>query len=190
VALESRRSLYYYPAQTFEQYLKNSGIGINVLRAGRICQPRALIPQDILADGRYVLCDPGEGFNGDVLVCLSSDFEGGWLKIPARIPLALFHKEDTAPDGCEDGLKRTKYYCQPAALKPGDIIGNGDEVLALPSRCRDEVSLVLTGGKEGHCFPVPACIPIALLTDEDNAPEGIWAQAREWRARHSRMISV
>jgi len=53
--------------------------------------------------------------------------------------------------------------CQPRALKVGDILATGDEVLSEPREGGNGlVEVHLTGGTKGHWVGVPARIPIAL----------------------------
>ncbi len=66
---------------------------------------------------------------------------------------------------------RTARFSQPGALQKGDILATGDRLLSPPREGGNgSVLLHLTGGFYGHWIGVPARIPIALLTPEDNAP--------------------
>ncbi len=75
---------------------------------------------------------------------------------------------------------RTMRLAQPRALRVGDILATGCKVLSPP---RDggngSVLIHVTGGSDGHWVGVPARIPIALLTQEDNAPEELWSKVRK-----------
>lgn len=77
--------------------------------------------------------------------------------------------------GNGDNLLRTDRLAQPKALKPGDILATGDEVLSEPREGGNGSVLVhLTGGLDGHWIGVPGRLPIALLTPEDGAPTELW----------------
>lgn len=63
---------------------------------------------------------------------------------------------------------RTEYCAQPWALREGDVLANGDVVLAPPLEAGNGgVELLLTGGRSGHRIRVPARIPIALAPNPD-----------------------
>ncbi len=81
----------------FVEHARKYGGGYNALRTSRLAQPRTLRPGDILATGDRVLSFPSEGGNGSVLIHLTGGFEGHWVSVPARIPIALLTKEDDAP---------------------------------------------------------------------------------------------
>ncbi len=72
--------------------------GENMLRTERLAQPRALEIGDILATGDRVLSPPREGGNGSVLLHLTDGFDGHWVDVPARIPIALLTEDDNAPE--------------------------------------------------------------------------------------------
>ena len=75
---------------------------------------------------------------------------------------------------------RTSRLAQPGALEVGDILATGDVVLSTPREGGNgSVMIHLTGGLDGHWISVPARIPIALLTKEDNAPEALWAESKK-----------
>lgn len=77
--------------------------------------------------------------------------------------------------GCGRNRLRTNRLAQPGALIAGDIIATGDRVLSPPREGGNGSVLIhLTGGLSGHWISVPARIPIALLTKEDNAPKEVW----------------
>lgn len=66
---------------------------------------------------------------------------------------------------------RTTRLAQPGALKKGDVLATGCKLLSEPREGGNgSVLLHLTGGIHGHWIGVPARIPIALLTPEDNVP--------------------
>ena len=73
------------------------GLGDNMLRTERLAQPCALNVGDILATGDKVLSPPREGGNGSVLLHLTGGFDGHWVGVPARIPIALLTADDDAP---------------------------------------------------------------------------------------------
>jgi hypothetical protein len=79
-------------------YAKMKGRGICRLRTNRLAQPGALVEGDILATGCRVLSEPREGGNGQVLLHLTGGFNGHWVGVPARIPIALLTPEDQAPE--------------------------------------------------------------------------------------------
>jgi len=69
---------------------------------------------------------------------------------------------------------RSDRFANPAALKKGNVLANGDRLLSPPREGGNgSVLLHLTGGFDGHWMGVPACIPIALLTKADKAPPGL-----------------
>jgi len=81
----------------FEGHISNYGLGVNMLRTPRLAQPRALRVGDVLATGDRVLSLPREGYNGSVFIHLTGGFDGHWVGVPARIPIALLTEEDKAP---------------------------------------------------------------------------------------------
>ena len=81
----------------FEGHIRNHGLGVNMWRTPRLAQHCALIVGDLLATGDRVLSPPREGGNGSVLLHLTGGFDGHWVGVPARIPIALLTKEDDAP---------------------------------------------------------------------------------------------
>lgn len=82
----------------FEEYIQQHGSGHNYLRTSRVVQPGALCIGDVLANGDKVLSLPREGGNGSVLIHLTGGFDGHWIDVPARIPIALLTSEDNAPE--------------------------------------------------------------------------------------------
>lgn len=82
----------------FEQHVQRYGSGDNMLRTGRLAQPCALQVGDILATGDRVLSLPREGGNGSIMLHLTGGFNGHWVGVPARIPIALLTQEDGAPE--------------------------------------------------------------------------------------------
>lgn len=82
----------------FEEHVRRYGSGDNMLRTTRLAQPCALRVGDILATGDRVLAPPREGGNGSVLLRLTGGFNGHWVGVPARIPIALLTGEDNTPD--------------------------------------------------------------------------------------------
>lgn len=96
---EPSTALYGYGiTQTFEEYLKSHGSGTNMLRTTRVCQPGALKPGDILATGDEVLSEPRGAYNGGVFIHLTGGWNGHWIDVPARIPIALLADDDDAPE--------------------------------------------------------------------------------------------
>jgi len=84
------------PAIGYEGYINRHGSGNNKLRTPRVVQPGALRVGDILANGDKVLSLPREGSNGSVWIHLTGGFDGAWIDVPARIPIALI--DDEAPE--------------------------------------------------------------------------------------------
>ena len=83
---------------------------------------------------------------------------------------------------------RAPRFAQPNVLKANDILANGDMVLSEPREGGNgSVLLHLTGGLKGHWVGVPARIPIALLTPDDEEydalKESAVSHAREIRER-------
>lgn len=78
----------------FEGHRKHYGNGTNMLRTERLAQPKALKIGDMLATGDRVLSEPREGGNGSVFIHLTGGFDGHWIDVPARIPIALITKAD------------------------------------------------------------------------------------------------
>lgn len=97
--LPGTRLYNYGPPYGFEGHIRNRGNGTNRLRTDRLAQPGALQVGDILATGDKVLSSPREGGNGSVLIHLTGGFDGHWIGVPARIPIALLTKEDNPPPG-------------------------------------------------------------------------------------------
>lgn len=97
--LPGTRLYDYGPPYGFEGHIRNRGNGINRLRTTRLAQPGALQVGDILATGDKVLSPSREGGNGTVLIHLTGGFNGHWIGVPARIPIALLTKEDHPPPG-------------------------------------------------------------------------------------------
>jgi hypothetical protein len=81
-----------------QEHLREYGNGDNLLRTDRLAQPKALRTGDILATGDEVLSEPREGGNGSVLLHLTGGFDGHWVGVPGRIPIALLTPEDNAPE--------------------------------------------------------------------------------------------
>jgi len=72
---------------------------------------------------------------------------------------------------------RTSRLAQPGALKIGDVLATGDQVLSAPREGGNGSVLIhLTGGTDGHWIGVPARIPVALLTKDDDAPPALWGK--------------
>lgn len=145
----------------FERYLKEYGTGTNRLRTDRLAQVGALKAGDILANGTHVWSDPREGGNGSVFLHL--DIGGGWFgtwfDVPARIPIAL----------------RTADNKKPRVLRKGDILATGEQIFSDPvENGKGLTNLVLAEGEYRVSIDVPTCIPIAILTPEDNAPKALW----------------
>jgi hypothetical protein len=86
---------------------------------------------------------------------------------------SLGFKEFLHNRGSGHNRLRTPRLSQPGALKVGDVLATGDSVLSEPREGGNGAVLIhLTGGWHGHWISVPARIPIALLTDEDQIPDG------------------
>jgi adenine-specific DNA methylase len=84
---------------SYEEYVLHRGTGNNQLRTHRFSHPEVLKKGDILANGDRLLSPPREGGNGSVLLHLTGGFDGHWIGVPARIPIALLTKADKAPHG-------------------------------------------------------------------------------------------
>ena len=81
-------------------------------------------------------------------------------------------------------LLRTERLAQPRALKIGDILATGDEVLSNPRvGFNSSVLIHITGGLDGHWIELPPRIPIALLTKEDSAPTELWEYHKKHKPR-------
>lgn len=183
----SGSELYPHQPYGFERYLENDGNGTNALRTERLAQTRTLQAGDVLATGVSVLAEPREYGNGGVLIRLSTCFFGVSFSVPGRIPIALRKTlEDTAPqsDNIDTNTMRTDRWAQPKALQVGDILATGERVLSL-SKDEDpdgdvqiHLSSMKAGWPDGDWIPVPAVIPIALLTKADNAPPELWELSR------------
>jgi hypothetical protein len=81
----------------YADFVRERGSGHNLLRTTRFSQPRALLKGDILSTGDKLLSEPREGGNGSVLLHLTGGFDGHWIGVPARIPIALLTPEDGSP---------------------------------------------------------------------------------------------
>jgi hypothetical protein len=153
--------LYNYgPPYGFEKHLNEYGNGTNRLRTHRLAQVGALKSGDILANGAHVWSDPREGGNGITLLHLDigGEWFGTWYKVPPRIPIALFTK---------DNIQK--------AVKKGDILATGELVFSDPDvRDNGVTYLDLAEGAYRTLIDVPSCIPIATLIPEDNAPKALW----------------
>jgi hypothetical protein len=76
--------------------------------------------------------------------------------------------------GTGENMLRTSRLAQPRALKVGDVLATGDRILSPPREGGNgSVMIHLSGGINGHLIEVPARIPIALLTKDDNAPKAL-----------------
>ncbi|MFA6588178.1 MAG: hypothetical protein WCT08_03855 [Patescibacteria group bacterium] len=78
--------------------------------------------------------------------------------------------------GTGRNMLRTPRIVQPCALQPGDVLATGEPVLSLPREGGNgTVYIHLSNGRDrdGVWIGVPARIPLALLTDEDGAPEAV-----------------
>lgn len=70
---------------------------------------------------------------------------------------------------------RTARLAQPLVLQKGDILATGEKVLSPPRLGGNgTVFIQLSGGTKSHWVALPARIPVALLTDSDNAPAQLW----------------
>ena len=92
------------------------------------------------------------------------------LKIDQRSSPYGLH-EHLRRDGNGDNRLRTERIVQPRALKKGDILATGDEVLA---DSREGYNGGVYINLNGDWIDVPARIPIALLTAADNPPQELW----------------
>lgn len=93
-----RRSISY----DLKGHIRHRGLGINMLRMPRFAQPCALNTGDVLVTGDRLLSPPREGGNGSIWLHLTGGFEGHWVEVPSRIPIALLTDEDNAPsDLCD-----------------------------------------------------------------------------------------
>ena len=54
------------------------------------CDPRALRTGDQLVCGDYVLAEPEQGFNGSVRIKLTGGWDGHWIEVPSRLPIAIW----------------------------------------------------------------------------------------------------
>jgi len=81
----------------FTEHLRRYGNGDNLLRTPHVAQPQALKVGDVLATGDRVLSPPRSGYNGSVLIHLTGGLKGHWIKVAARIPLALLAEGDDVP---------------------------------------------------------------------------------------------
>jgi hypothetical protein len=84
-------------AYGFTEHVRRYGLGDNMLRTPHLAQPCALQVGDILATGDRVLSPPREDYNGSILIHLTGGFDGHWIKVAGRLPIALLTKEDDAP---------------------------------------------------------------------------------------------
>lgn len=73
--------------------------------------------------------------------------------------------------GDGDNCLRTVRLAQPRALKRGDILATGDKVLSAP---RNGYNGLVWLNLDGDWIEVPARIPIAILTEADQAPAALW----------------
>jgi hypothetical protein len=81
----------------YAEFINHRGTGNNHLRTYYFSQPGVLKKGDILANGDRLLSPPREGGNGSVLLHLTGGFDGHWIDVPARIPIALLITELGAP---------------------------------------------------------------------------------------------
>lgn len=81
-------------------------------------------------------------------------------------------------------MLRTVRVAQPQALKRGDILATGERILAEPRQgFNGAVWVKMTGGNNGHWIELPSRIPLALLTEEDNAPDELWKESKRKRRK-------
>ena len=84
------------------------------------------------------------------------------------------YEEYLSRKGDGSNLLRTTRIAQPLALRRGDILANGDRVLATPQNgFNGSVWVLLSGGRNGHWIKMAPRLPIALLVEADDAPKGI-----------------
>ncbi|MCX6703070.1 MAG: hypothetical protein NTV02_00030 [Candidatus Zambryskibacteria bacterium] len=87
-----------------------------------------------------------------------------------NIPLVTNSQEEFSQTlGTGKNMLRTSRLAHPRALRAGDILATGCKVLSEP-RDGGNGSVEIHIDHEGCWISVPARIPIALLTPEDNAP--------------------
>lgn len=82
----------------FDKHIERYGSGDNMLRTMQLSQPSALRVDDTLATGDKVLSVPRDAGNGGVWIHLSGGFDGHWIRVPARIPIALLSRGDNVPE--------------------------------------------------------------------------------------------
>lgn len=138
------------------------------------------------AEGRLRIWDPEGGILslGSMRVYLEDAFP---ILAGVKLPGTQFAKgtsygfeEFVRRYGSGHNMLRTTRVVQPRALRVGDILATGDRVLSLPREGGNGSVLIhLTGGVNGHWIGVPARIPVALLTEEDNAPKAVWKHGEE-----------
>ena len=77
--------------------------------------------------------------------------------------------------GCGQNYLRTARFAQPGGLKVGDILATGEKVLSPPREGGNGAVLVhlSSGRKDGTWLSFPSRTALALLTTEDNPPEGL-----------------
>lgn len=177
----------------FDEHLIEWGSGTNLLRTDRFAQPTALKSGDILASG-HEIAQPCRGYNSSVVIPMVIQhpyhpMAHEWMNTAPRLPVALYLPGESQFD-IEDvvgGKLRTNRWAQPLALREDDLLPTGDRVIAAPQFVHGhDIKVMLTGGWTGHEIYIHYYLPIALLTEDDGAPEEIWKKAREWKPNPSR----
>lgn len=143
-------------------HIKYHGSGYNLYRGEDFAQPRALKVGDVLSNGWTIVDDSRESYNGGVEVRFDR-----WVtrRIAARLPLQL---------------QSERPGVLPMDLQVGQIFQTGDVILDEPrpltaeeteyfGRGLESVSILLTGGREGHRLAVHSDIELAV-SDETYPP--------------------
>lgn len=133
----------YRPYSLLEHFESQKGTGSNMLRTRGMAQPRALLPNDRLATGQYVVDTPRMGFNSSSLVRLDTT---GWIELAPRLPIAL------------EGNER---YKVPIELTTEDTLATGCRVVEIPYAIKASWVMVTLDQKDCK-IEVPACVPLAL----------------------------
>lgn len=139
-------------------HIEHSGSGSNMYRGEDFAQPRALTDGDVLANGLIVVGQPYIAFNSSPGIRLS---DGSHRIVAPRLPLQL--QSDIA-----NGVL-------PAELQIGQILQTGDVVLSEPKQIGrvgrtewhddQEVTIHLTGGRDGHHVGVASDLPLAVFNE-------------------------
>jgi MOSC domain-containing protein YiiM len=153
---------YYGKPYDIEEHFRRIGTGDNNLRTARLAQPRALQVGDILATGSKILSPPRDGGNGLVWLHLTGGYDGHWLEVQGRIPLAIMTPEDGVPFEIQQRFKRMAHivaiFIAPEAGAPmeevaevevgiefglnGDRYGAGRGSWSTPGKTHRQVSFI------------------------------------------------